>query len=96
MAVEVLHLERERLAAVLGKPGRGLAEHVLAEAVFVAEEDAGAGAEARGEPRAVFRVRGCGCGGCGAVVGLGGGCGPGGGWWRAPGGWRRWWGRGVG
>ena len=45
VAVEVLRLERERLAAVLGKPGRGPAEHVLAEAVFVAEGDAGAAAE---------------------------------------------------
>ena len=57
---------------------------MLAEAVFVAEEDASAATEARGKPRAVFRVRGCACGDCGAVVGLGGGYGPGGGWWRAP------------
>lgn len=42
---------------------------MLAEAVFVAEEDAGAAAEAWGEPRAVFRVRGR--GGCWAF-GLGG------------------------
>ena len=62
MAVEVLHLGRERLAAVLGKPGRGPAEHVLAEAVPVAGEDAGAAAEARGEPRAVFGSGGVGAG----------------------------------
>jgi len=61
VAVEVLHLERERLAAVLGKPGRGLAEHVLAEAVLVAGEDAGAAAEARGN-----RERSFGSGGVGA------------------------------